>query len=72
MPVQAQRLRQRAEEMYQAHRERGGYAAQRDPATPRETRDALFELKKQAGLLWQQANDLVKAAGDYVLQDSQV
>ncbi|BDA47014.1 probable regulator of nonsense transcripts 1 homolog at C-terminar half [Coccomyxa sp. Obi] len=68
----AQAMRVRAEEYFEMHRERGGFGAMRDPATPRELRDALFELKKRGNLLWQRANELVQAAGESVLRDSQV
>lgn len=69
---QAQAMRTRAEEYFQMHRERGGFAAMRDPGTPREVRNALFELKKRGNLLWQRAAELVQAAGESVLRDSQV
>ena len=65
-------MRARAEEYFQMHRERGGFAAMRDPGTPVELRSALFELKKIGNLLWQRAAELVQAAGDSVLRDSQV
>ena len=72
MPLQAQRLREQAEALFQKHRERGGHAAQRDQRLPREERDALFELKKEGSRLWDTANDLVKLASEQVLLQSQV
>lgn len=54
------------------HRERGGWAAQKDMSLPRGQRDALWELKKKGNLLWQKSNELVQAAGESVLRNSQV
>ena len=70
--MQAQRLREQAEALFQKHRARGGHAAQRDQRLPREERDALFELKREGSRLWEAANDLVKVASEQVLLHSQV
>lgn len=70
--IQAQRLREQAEVLFQKHRARGGHAAQRDQRLPREERDVLFELKREGGCLWETANDLVKLASEQVLLQSQV
>jgi len=58
--------------MFQKHRDRGGYAAQRDRSLPKEQRDALWELKSEGQRLWDQANALIKVASEHLLARSQV
>jgi hypothetical protein len=72
VPKQAQAMREEAERLFAEHRARGGFAAARDKGTPPEEREALWGLKKQGDLLWEQAGELVKAASDSVLNSSQV
>ena len=70
--LQAQTLREQAEKLFQKHRDRGGYAAQRDRSLPKEQRDALYELKNEGQKLWDKANELVTVASEQVLSRSQV
>jgi len=70
--LQAQRLREQAEKLFQKHRDRGGYPVQQDQSLPKEQRDALWELKSNGQKLWKQANTLVKVASKQVLARSQV
>lgn len=65
-------MREEAERLFAEHRARGGFAAARDRTKLPEEREALWGLKKQGDLLWEQAGDLVKAASDSVLSGSQV
>ena len=69
---QAQRLREKAEELFLQHRTRGGYAAQSDRTLPKEERSALYELKQEGNQLWEEARELVQAASEQVLRESQV
>jgi ribosomal protein S8E len=70
--AQAKKLRERAEELFQAHRRGGGFAAQKNPGTPPETREALRLLKRKGNYEWARANDMVLAASKKVLETSQV
>ena len=69
---QAQRLREKAEDLFLQHRKRGGYAAQNDQTLPKEERSALYELKQEGNRLWEEAKELVQAASEQVLRESQV
>ena len=70
--LQAQRLREKAEDLFLQHRQRGGYAAQNDQTLPKEERSALYELKQEGNKLWEEAKELVQAASEQVLRESQV
>lgn len=70
--LQAQRLREKAEDLFLQHRQRGGYGAQNDQTLPKEERSALYELKQEGNKLWEEAKELVQAASEQVLRESQV
>jgi hypothetical protein len=70
--LQAQALREQSEKLFKKFREAGGHQAQRDRERPREDRDFLSQMKRDATDLWAEADALVQAASEQVLRSTQV
>ena len=70
--LQAQALREQSEQLFKRFREAGGHQAQRDRERPREDRNLLFQMKRDATELWTKADELVQAASEQVLRSTQV